>query len=110
VSRLTADLWVSAYLARLRLEAIPAYVIRKGDPTAGTVVVKLATLNGRAEVWQRSFDLMTGERRWVVMSDGPEREIDEMLTRQRARDPDLWIIEVEDARGRSLLDQPGLAD
>jgi hypothetical protein len=110
VSRLTADLWVSAYLTRLRLEAIPAYVMRKGDPTAGTVMVKLATLNGRAEVWQRSFDLMTGERRWVVMDDGPEREIDDMLARQRARDPDLWIIEVENARGRSLLDQPGLAD
>ena len=85
-------------------------MIRKGDPTAGTVVVKLATLNGRAEVWQRSFDLMKGERRWVVMSEGPESEIDEMLTRQRARDPDLWIIEVEDARGRSLLDQSGLAE
>ncbi|MGL5008763.1 MAG: DUF1491 family protein, partial [Paracoccaceae bacterium] len=33
-----------------------------------------------------------------------------LLTRQRARDPDLWVIEVEDRAGRSLLDEDGLAD
>ena len=110
MSRLTADLWVSAYLTRLRLEAIPAYVLQKGDPTAGAVLVKVATLNGQAQVHQRSFDLISGDRRWIVLDEGLEPAIDEMLNRQRLRDPDLWIIEVEDARGRSLLDQPGLAD
>jgi len=109
-ARLTADIWVSAYLTRLRLENIPAYVMQKGDPTAGTVMVKVATLNGQAQVWQRSFDLMTGERRWLVMSEGDERAVDETITRQKSRDPDLWVIEVEDARGRSLLNEPGLAD
>jgi hypothetical protein len=108
--RLTTGFWVSAYLNRLRLADIPVYVTAKGDATAGAVVVKSATLDGRARAFQRSFDLVTGGRAWVVLADGPEAEVDALLSRQRARDPDLWVIEVEDRQGRTLLDQPGLAD
>ena len=108
--RLTAALWVSAYLNRLRLADIAAYVTAKGDPTAGAVVVKVATLDGRARAFQRSFDLMANTRVWVVLAEGPEPEVDAMLARQRSRDPDLWVIELEDRRGRTLLDQDGLAE
>lgn len=110
MTRLTADVWVSAYLTRLRLADIPAFVTRKGDLTAGAVLVKLNTLDGQATVYQRSFDLMTGDRAWVVLSDGEERDVDAALERQKSFDPDLWVIEVEDKAGRHLLDEPGLAD
>lgn len=106
--RLTADLWVSAYLARLRQQAIPAYVIKRGDATAGAVLVKLATLDGRAACYQRSFDLMTGERRWSVLTEGEEPAVDASIAKQRSFDPDLWVIEVEDKAGRHLLDEEGL--
>ena len=108
--RLTADLWVSAYLARLRLADIPAFVVARGDATAGAVLVKLNTLDGQARCFQRSFDLMTGERRWVVLAEGDEAAVDASITAQRGFDPDLWVIEVEDRAGRHLLDEPGLAD
>jgi len=108
--RLTADVWVSAYLTRLRLADIPAFVVRKGDATAGAVLVKLNTLDGRAVVFQRSFDLVTGDRKWMVLTEGEEPEVDAALARQAEFDPDLWIIEVEDRAGRHLLDEPGLAD
>lgn len=106
--RLTADLWVSAYLTRLRLAEIPAYITAKGDATAGAVVVKLATLDGRAQAFQRSFDLMSDTRIWVLLTQGPEADVDAMIARQRSRDPDLWVIELEDRAGRTLLDQQGL--
>lgn len=109
-ARLTTDIWVSAYLARLRLANIPVYVTARGDATAGTVIVKCATLDGKARAMQRSFDLMTGVRAWVTLAEGPEAEVDAMLQRQRARDPDLWLIDVEDRAGRTLLDEPGLSD
>lgn len=106
--RLTADLWVSAYLTRLRLADIPAFVVRKGDATAGTVMVKQSPLDGTATLWQRSFDLMTGARAWVTLAQGPEAEVDATIARQSATDPDLWVIEVEDRAGRTLLDTEGL--
>lgn len=107
--RLTAEFWVKAYLARLRLAGIPAFVTAHGDDTAGAVLVKLNTLDGRARAFHRSFDLMSGERVWVVLEEGAEAAVDAAIARQRGFDPDLWVVEVEDRDGRHLLDEPGLA-
>lgn len=106
--RLTAEFWVQAYLTRLRLADIPAFVTARGDPSAGAVIVKLNTLDGAARAFQRSYDA-GGARVWTVLAEGPEAEVDAALARQRGYDPDLWLIEVEDRAGRSLLDEPGLA-
>ncbi len=108
MTRLTADFWVHAYLARLRFQEIPAFVVAHGDDTAGAVLVKLNTLDGHAVAFQRSFDLISGARKWVELSSGAERDVDEAIQRQRSFDPDLWVIEVEDRQGRHLLDEEGL--
>lgn len=106
--RLSARFWVDAYLTRLRLADIPAYVVAHGDDTAGVVLVKLNTLDGRARLWQRAFDLMTGARKWGVLTEGQEAEVDAAIVRQRGFDPDLWVIEVEDRMGRHLLEADGM--
>lgn len=106
--RVTAEFWVQAYLSRLGQAGIPAYVTSRGDATAGAVLVKQNPLNGSACVYQRSVDLMTGDRVWVVLAEGPESDVDATITRQRSFDPDLWVIEVEDRAGRHLLAEPGL--
>lgn len=108
--RLTADFWVRAYLRRLELTGIPAFITAHGDATAGAVLVKQSPLDGTARAFQRSFDLMSGTRTWVILAEGPEVGVDAAITRQRAFDPDLWVIEVEDREGRHLLDQEGLAE
>ena len=107
--RLTARFWIDAYLARLRFQDIPAFVVAHGDDTGGAVLVKLNTLDGQAVLFQRSFDLMTGDRRWVELVRGAEAEVDQTVMRQRGFDPDLWVIEVEDRAGRHLLDEAGLS-
>ena len=107
--RLTAEFWVQAYLARLRLADIPAFVVARGDPTAGAVMVVQSPLDGTATLLQRIPDLMTGERRWAVLVEGSEAEVAAAVERQRRFDPDLWVIEVEDRSGRHLLDEEGLA-
>ncbi|MEM8789082.1 MAG: DUF1491 family protein [Pseudomonadota bacterium] len=109
MARLTAEFWVQAYLARLRLADIPAFVVARGDATAGAVLVKLNTLDGAAQVWARSQGA-DGARVWTVLAEGAEAEADAAVDRQRGFDPDLWVIEVEDRAGRHLLDTPGLAE
>ena len=106
-ARLATEIWVAAYLRRLSLDAIPAYVTARGDPTAGAVLVKLALLNGTARAYQR---VTQGDARlWQILTEGPEQDVDATIRRQRNFDPDLWVIEVEDARARHLLDQDGLS-
>jgi len=108
MTRLTAEFWVQAYLTRLRLMDIPGFVVAHGDNTAGAVLVKLNTLDGRAEAFQRSFDLLSGERKWVELATGDEPGVDAAIARQRGFDPDLWVVEVEDRQGRHLLGEEGL--
>jgi len=105
---LVTSFWVQAYLTRLRLRDIQGFVVAHGDNNAGAVLVKINTLDGRAAALQRSFDLMSGDRKWVELVAGQEGEVDAAITRQREFDPDLWVIEVEDRQGRHLLDEPGL--
>jgi hypothetical protein len=106
--RLTAGFWVQAYLARAWQSGLPVYVISKGDAVAGAVAVKAAMGRGEARAWQRSTDPATGGWMWTVLAEGEEAAVDAVLSRARARDPDLWIVEVEDPTGRALLDTPGL--
>ncbi len=108
MTRLTARFWVDAYLARLRFQEIPAFVTAHGDDTAGAVLVKLNTLDGQAEAFHRSYDLMSGDRKWISLAVGAEADVDLAISKQRGFDPDLWVIEVEDRAGRHLLDEPGL--
>jgi hypothetical protein len=107
--RLAADLWVAAYRARLEAAGLPVYVTRRGDADAGAVLVKCATLDGAATLYGRSYD-PEGRRVWAVLAEGPEASVDKAADRQRRVDPDLWLIEIEDRAGRTLLDQEGLAD
>lgn len=107
---LTSAFWVQAYVKRLELANIPAFVVTKGDATAGAVFVKLNTLDGQARAFQRWFDLEQDRRVWTVLAEGAEAEVDQSLKAQRQFDPDLWIIEVEDRTGRHLLEEEGLSE
>ncbi|MEO0829919.1 MAG: DUF1491 family protein [Pseudomonadota bacterium] len=100
-------MWVAAYMRRLDLEAIAVVVEARGDATAGAIIVRLSTLDGQAKAFHRVTDLDLG-RRWDVLAEGTEAEVDETISRQRSFDPDLWVIALEDRFGRHMLDLPGL--
>ena len=108
-ARLATGVWVAAYLARLRMAGMAAYVVAKGDATAGAVVVKVVLPGGRGKAMVRGFDLASAARLWRVLAEGDEREVDALLQRERGRDPDLWVIDVEDASGLALLGEEGFA-
>lgn len=109
MARLASGIWVSAYLMRLQAQGIFAHVVHRGDATAGAVAVKLATMDGQASVFVRTQD-GEGNRVWsALVGHGPEIEADAAIVRQRKFDRDLWVVEVEDPRGRHLLEEEGLA-
>lgn len=105
--RLTAEFWVYAYLRRANLANIPAFVVHKGDKTAGAVLIKSNPLDGSATLYHRTYG-EGGQRVWSVLEAGPEPEMDQIIAKQRQFDRDLWVIEVEDQMGRTLLDEEGL--
>ncbi len=104
--QLKTDFWVSALIRRAQGAGAFAALTRKGDADAGAVLVKVATLDGRARLYAPAQDA-TGERVWLDLSAGPlgcdERAVDAHAAARAAKDPDLWIVEIEDREGRSFL-------
>ncbi|MEM9580802.1 MAG: DUF1491 family protein [Pseudomonadota bacterium] len=109
MTRLTARFWVDAYLARLRFANIPAFVVIHGDDTAGAVLVKANTLDGNATLYHRHYDILEDTRSWEPLAKGEDAEVEASIAKQRSFDPDLWVIEVEDREGRTLLGEEGLS-
>ena len=108
MARLSTDFWVSAYLSRLSQAGIFAHVAEKGDAQSGSVAVKLATMDRNASLFLRRYD-DDFELIWKrEMDNEPESEVDAAITKQLGYDRDLWVIEVEDPKGRHLLEEDGL--
>ena len=107
VARISTDFWVGAYLNNLRIAGIPAFVVSRGNSEAGSVLIRSNTLDGRSRLFQKSYNLMMDREVWVFTDEGEDSMIDGIVERQMQRDTDLWIIEVEDREGRTLLETDG---
>ena len=104
MNRLTSSFWIQAYIKKLNLLGVPAFVVSHGDDTAGAIIVKVNKLNGDAVLFERSFSLDKNLNQWSKFESGDEKELDELLSRQLSRDRDLWIVEIESREGDPFLD------
>jgi hypothetical protein len=106
VMGLTTALWVSAQVRLCDRAFIPAAVVRRGDPDVGTVLVKVNRFAAGVTVYTQASTL-DGEPAWS-RGTGPkpvaEAEADAYIARHVARDPDVWVIEIEDRKGEYKLD------
>jgi len=96
-------MWVSATIRRLSVDAIPAMVVHKGEGESGALVVKLNLLDGTAKVLTESRDI-DGSLGWMApLGDDPmpEEKADAYVHRSADRDPDIWVLEIEDKSGRN---------
>lgn len=106
--RLKTRLLVQAILRRYDQEAIPAYIRRKGDPDAGTVLLKIAINRDSAIILTQVRDA-DGRAGWLRQGGEQgfaDTEAEAAIEKAIRRDPDLYVIEVEDARARILVEGP----
>ena len=104
--RLKTGIWVAAYLRALTSANLFAVIARKGDETAGSVIVKVNLLDGRARVFTTAYD-DKGERVWMLaLKEDPASDADaeSYIARAISRDPDIWVVEVEDRSGNPHLE------
>ncbi|MEE8271091.1 MAG: DUF1491 family protein [Alphaproteobacteria bacterium] len=100
--RLPTELWIKAHIRRCIAEGIPATIARKGEAIGGMVVLKLNQLEHGCRVLSQTRDL-DGRLGWLPALNGEpasEADADAYITRAVARDPDLWVVEIEDRQGR----------
>ena len=101
VMGLTTGLWVSAQIRLCDRAFIPAAVVRRGDPDVGTVLLKINRFEAGVTVFTQTSTL--GDEPAWSRGTGPapvtEPEADAYIARQVSRDPDLWVLEIEDRKG-----------
>ncbi len=105
-ARLPTDVWVMAHVRRSNGDGIPAMVVRRGEAKGGMLLLKLNLFEHGCRVLSQARDL-DGNLGWMAAFKGekvPEKEADDYIARQIGRDPDLWVVEIEDREGRNPFD------
>jgi len=105
--RLKTHVWITAQVRLCDRQFIPFAVVRKGDPDAGAVLVRLLRADGRAMLLRRHIRA-DGTSAWAPAGGGEVEAAaaDAHVAREIARDPDLWVIEVDDPKERYWPDRP----
>jgi hypothetical protein len=96
--RIPTHLWVEAEIRRICALGLGVYVLSRGDKTGGIVLQKVSDLKGQCRLLIQQRDLETNLV-WVNALAGDivrEAEADAYIARSIARDPDLWVVEIED--------------
>jgi hypothetical protein len=105
-ARLKTSIQVMALVRRCDVQAIGVAVTARGDPDAGAMLVKLCGRERDATVLAqtRRLDGTLGWLRATGAAPVAESEADAYIARQRQRDPDLWIVEIETLAPDTILD------
>ncbi|HEU4839254.1 MAG TPA: DUF1491 family protein [Micavibrio sp.] len=104
-TRIPTHLWVEAEVRRLSGEGFGVYVAARGDKTGGMVLQKISDMSGNCRLRGQQRDLL-GKLVWIdILHDEivPESEADAYIRRAVERDPDLWVVEIEDRAMQAAL-------
>ena len=107
-ARLKTKIVVQAAVRVCSSQAIPIVVARRGDEDAGTILVKLNRLDLGCTVLAQTRTA-SGSLAWLRATGESlvdEATADAYIARQVARDPDVWVVEIEDRAGRPIFDGP----
>jgi hypothetical protein len=99
--RLSTELFVQAHIRQCFARGLTAIVAHKGDAWGGAVIIKLNLLGPGCKLLTQTRD-EDGEIAWLQVQGGAlmnEADADAYIDRQVKRDPDLWVVEIEDRAG-----------
>ena len=104
--RLKAGIFVRALIRRVQVAGASAFVIRSGAEEAGSIILRVAKLDGSVLVLNQARNAR-GELVWAKPLGGWVTEVraGEWCDKQVKFDPDLWIVEIEDREGRAFVDE-----
>ena len=95
--RIKTSLFVEGILRNWSQAGEFHYIIQKGDPDTGTLLIKLSNTRGKAKLLTEMPDI-EGNLKWQNVLENDileEQQADQYILQAKDMDPDLWIIELE---------------
>ena len=112
VNRLTYKFWIDAYSKRLEAAAIPVFVIKKGDPDSGIILIKIDLLNGKGQLIRRNYSYSLKKNKSIIEYIKLHKEIEleypklqKLIEKEIKIDTDAWVVEIEDKQGRNFFEK-----
>ena len=100
--RVSSEFVIQAAIRRWQGDGGIATILHKGDAWGGAIILKLNLLDGASLLLTQTRDSQ-GRPAWLKVQEGSrmnESECGTYIERQLSRDPDLWVVEIEDREGR----------
>jgi hypothetical protein len=105
-ARLKTEFWIRALIRRCDLAAVAVAVVARGDVDSGAVLLKFSDREAGCSVLAQARG-PDGELVWM-RATGPEpvaeADAESYIARQRRRDPDIWVVEIECGSAAALVD------
>jgi len=108
VIKLKSGIRIQALIRHCDVIMLPVAILNRGDADSGAIILKLNSMDGNCDLLTQTRD-DEGNLVWMrPKSDQslPENQVDEYINRQIKRDPDLWVVEIEDFSGKFIPVEP----
>lgn len=95
--RIPTHLIVESKIRELSAQGVGVYVTHHGEKMGGLILLKVSNMEGQCKLLTQQRDL-DGILGWVDVFQEEvidEKKADEYVNRSTNRDPDLWVIEIE---------------
>ena len=94
-----------------RKDGIPIFIRKKGDPDSGIIFIKIDLLNDNVVLLRRNLNYVIETNKTFIeyVNLFPNKivnnfQVDQKLKSEIAIDPDWWIVEIEDKKGKNYFE------
>lgn len=111
MNELKAEILINAGIRAAERNFTNAYVIKRGDSEAGTIFIKIDTLDGYAKLYSRNLIYDFDKNKDLVQFQDlyPNKkmktgDVDIRIAKEISIDVDCWVVEIEEKNGFNPFD------
>ena len=109
---LKSELVVKSATVLAMKNGIPIFISKKGDPEAGSIIIKIDTLDGKITLLRRHVNFSLKKNKSFISfvnlfgnKIASNSEINNKINAEIKIDPDCWVVEIEDKKGINYFEK-----
>ena len=111
-SKLKTEIIIKSVTKIAQQDGIPVFVVKKGDPDSGIILIKIDLLNGKGQLIRRNYSYSLKKNKSIIEYIKLHKEIEleypklqKLIEKEIKIDTDAWVVEIEDKQGRNFFEK-----